>query len=169
MKTLITFLMLSCCAPLLAQPLWNDATVMAPANTEIDVYRSPDCQCCHRWIAHLKQHGFNVIDHLTPAMTDVKQKLALPKALASCHTAVIDSYVVEGHVPAQDIVRLLTEKPAIKGLSVPHMPVGTPGMEMGARQDNFAVISFDKQNHFDVYNRYEIGADQQYHSLNSQD
>ena len=87
--------------------------------------------------------------------------------MRSCHTAVINGYLIEGHVPAQDIKRLLVEKPPITGLSVPEMPVGTPGMEMGARKDNFTVVSFDKDNQFRIFNRYEVGPDQLYQSVST--
>ncbi|WP_335190272.1 DUF411 domain-containing protein [Nostoc sp.] len=118
------------------------------------VYRSPDCNCCGGWIAHLKAQGFKITDFSTPDIETVKQKYNVPDNLSSCHTAIVNGYVIEGHVPADDIKRLLQEKPNVVGLSVPQMPVGTPGMEMGNRKDPFSVLSFDRQNSVAVFNKY---------------
>ncbi len=131
---------------------------------DIKVYRDPDCQCCHKWMNHLEQHQFNVIDMPTRNMFTVKQAVKLPRQMASCHTAMVEGYIIEGHVPADDIYRLLAEKPDIAGLSVPQMPVGTPGMEMGERKDPFIVFQFDKQGHYSVFNQYDLDADNQYHA-----
>jgi len=88
------------------------------------------------------------------------------KRQASCHTAVVDGYLIEGHVPADDIKQLLTDKPAdIKGLSVPQMPMGTPGMEMGQRKDPFVVFSFDENDNFKSFNRYKPDADNRYQAI----
>jgi len=133
------------------------------AQTDIKVYRSPTCQCCHKWINHLENNKFNVIDILTNNMVEVKNAVKLPKAMTSCHTAIIDGYIIEGHVPANDIRRLLANKPDIAGLSVPQMPVGTPGMEMGERKDNFIVFQFDKNDKYSVFNQYEVDEHNQYH------
>lgn len=132
--------------------------------TDIKVYRSPSCQCCHKWIKHLEDNKFNVVDLLRSNMNTVKQALQLPKPMTSCHTAIIDGYIIEGHVPADDIHRLLAEKPDIAGLSVPQMPVGTPGMEMGERKDNFIVFQFDKNDKYSVFNRYELDDNNHYHA-----
>lgn len=121
---------------------------------EIKVYYSPKCGCCKDWLAHLEHHGFNVIGEQRNDMNAIKQQLGLPAKVASCHTAVIDGYLIEGHVPADDIKRLLKQRPQIKGLSVPQMPVGTPGMEMGERKDPFAVVSFDEAGNIGVFNQY---------------
>jgi len=131
--------------------------------TDIKVYRSPTCQCCHKWINHLEDNKFNVIDMLTNNMASVKDAVQLPNKMTSCHTAIIDGYIIEGHVPASDIRRLLAEKPDIAGLSVPQMPVGTPGMEMDKRKDNFIVFQFKKEGQYSVFNQYEVDADNQYH------
>lgn len=137
-------------------------SVAEPAQHEIKVYRDPDCQCCHKWINHLEQNKFNVIDVLTRNMSEVKSAVKLPSKMASCHTAVIDGYVIEGHVPAEEIYRLLTERPDIAGLSVPQMPLGTPGMEMGERKDPFIVFQFDKSGQYSVFSRYELDEHNQY-------
>lgn len=132
------------------------------SDTDIKVYRDPNCQCCHKWIRHLEENKFNVLDILTPNMASVKNSVNLPKQMTSCHTAIIDGYVIEGHVPASDIRRLLTEKADIAGLSVPQMPVGTPGMEMGERKDNFIVFQFNKDGKYSVYNRYQLDENNEY-------
>ena len=118
------------------------------------VYHSPDCNCCGGWIDHLKTQGFQITDFSTPDIETVKQKYNVPDNLSSCHTAIVNGYVIEGHVPADDIKRLLQEKPNVAGLSVPQMPVGTPGMEMGDRKDPFSVFSFDHKDSVAVFNKY---------------
>ena len=118
------------------------------------VYHSPDCNCCGGWIDHLKAQGFQITDFSTPDIETVKQKYNVPDNLSSCHTAIVNGYVIEGHVPANDIKRLLQEKPNVTGLSVPQMPVGTPGMEMGDRKDPFSVLSFDSKGSVAVFNEY---------------
>ncbi len=122
---------------------------------EIEVYRSPSCGCCSKWIAHLKENQFIVKDHMTDDMQEIKNKAGVPGAMSSCHTALVNGYVVEGHVPAADIIKLLKLKPAITGISVPGMPVGTPGMEMGDKKDPYKVISFDKKQNYQVFSSYE--------------
>lgn len=142
---------------------WDEARLSLEEPTAITVYRDANCQCCHKWIEHLQAHNFAVDDQIRSDMTTVKQQLGLPVRMASCHTAVIDGYVIEGHVPADDIKQLLIDKPTdIAGLSVPQMPVGTPGMEMGARKDRFAVFAFDKEDNFSIYQRYQTDANNQY-------
>jgi hypothetical protein len=120
----------------------------------IDVYRSPDCRCCGGWIDHLKTQGFEVQDFPTPDIEAVKQKYKVPDNLTSCHTAIVNGYVIEGHVPANDVKHLLQEKPNVSGLSVPQMPVGTPGMETGNKKDPFTVFSFAPNNKVMVFNDY---------------
>lgn len=118
------------------------------------VYHSPDCNCCGGWIDHLKTQGFQITDFSTPDIERVKQKYNVPDNLSSCHTAIVNGYVIEGHVPANDIKRLLQEKLSIAGLSVPQMPVGTPGMEIGNQKDPFTVFAFDDNNSVAVFNKY---------------
>lgn len=97
--------------------------------TAVEVFKSPYCGCCGKWVEHLQQNGFKVNAHDVEDVPAVRQKLGMPDRLGSCHTAKIGGYVVEGHVPAADIQRLLKEKPKALGLSVPSMPPGSPGME----------------------------------------
>ena len=122
---------------------------------EIEVYRSPSCGCCSKWLAHLKENEFVVKDVVTNDVQVIKDKYGVPQNMASCHTAIVNGYVVEGHVPAKDIKKLLKIQPAVIGISVPGMPAGTPGMEMGSRKDPYKVISFDKENKYQVFSRYE--------------
>lgn len=111
----------------------------APPNTVV-VYKSPTCSCCSKWIEHLQQAGFRVEVHNESEMGQIKKQLGIPKKLASCHTAIINGYLIEGHVPAEDIRQLLTQRPKAKGLIVPGMPVGSPGMEVGTRVDPYDVM-----------------------------
>jgi len=110
----------------------------------IDVHRDANCGCCKAWISHLQDNGFSVNDHVESDMSAVKQRLGVPPRLASCHTAVIDGKFVEGHVPAADILKL-RQQPDLLGAAVPGMPAGSPGMEMGDRQQAYQVIGLDQQ------------------------
>ena len=133
---------------------WNTVTENYTGPKEITVYSDPNCGCCSKWVSHLEQHEFEVTDIKTSTIGMIKGKYSVPPGLASCHTAIIDGYVIEGHVPADDIKRLLNARPDIKGLSVPQMPVGTPGMEMGDRKDHFRVISFTDDGSTAVFREY---------------
>lgn len=104
------------------------------------VYKSPTCGCCSMWVEHMEAAGFTVVTEDRTDMTAVKDSLGLPSDLSSCHTGVVDGYVIEGHVPAEHVARLLEERPAAMGLAVPGMPVGSPGMEMGDRKDPYNVL-----------------------------
>jgi hypothetical protein len=123
--------------------------------TKIEVYRSPSCSCCGKWVEHLKENHFQVVDNVVEDVQAVKDKHGVPKEMASCHTAVVNGYAVEGHVPAADIQKLLKLKSPVAGIAVPAMPVGTPGMEMGGRKDKYDVISFDKAKKFQVFTHHE--------------
>lgn len=109
----------------------------------ITVYKDPRCGCCKSWIEHLIKHGYRVDAKDTPGMTEIKQSLGVPEKLAACHTAIVNGYLIEGHVPAADIDRLLAQKPKVAGLAVPGMPAGSPGME-SPRPQPYQVLSFDK-------------------------
>jgi hypothetical protein len=136
--------------------------VFAESLPEIEVHRSPDCHCCHKWITHLEEQQFIVIDKPNYDMANVKSHVGLPKAMASCHTAIIDGYVIEGHVPAADIKHLLETKPDIAGLSVPRMPIGTPGMEMGPRKDEFIVFQFGHGGRYTPFSEYRLDENNTY-------
>jgi hypothetical protein len=132
------FLTLSVAAPaLIAAP-----RALRAAAPRLEVAKSPTCGCCTAWVAHMQAAGFDarVYDMSDAALEAFKTQVGLPAGLRSCHTATVDGYVVEGHVPARDVRRLLAEQPAALGLSVPGMPVGSPGMEMGDRLDRYDVV-----------------------------
>lgn len=114
----------------------------ASPSSEVRVYKSRGCGCCGEWEKHLRAHGFAVRSHFVDDIAAVKRELGVPDALASCHTALVAGYVVEGHVPAADVRRLLREKPAALGLAVPGMPAGSPGMEGGTPRP-YATLAFD--------------------------
>lgn len=120
----------------------------------ISVYRSPTCGCCKDWVTHLRQHGFTVVDHVTADMTPVKERLGVPGAARSCHTATIGGYFIEGHVPADDIKRILAQQPQIRGLAVPGMVVGSPGMEVGDRKDPYTVVSVERDGELRAFREY---------------
>ena len=119
----------------------------------VTVYKSPTCGCCGAWVNHLEDNGFDVdvVNHQD--VSTYKQKLGVPEHLYSCHTAVVDGYVIEGHVPASDIRRMLTEKRSVRGLSVPGLPHGSPGMETG-RVDHYKVLTFDEHQNTHVFSSY---------------
>ena len=112
-----------------------------PAIT-VDVYKDPTCGCCGNWVTHLKSHGFVTTVTDVRDIAAVKAKYHVPNQLRSCHTAVVQGYVIEGHVPATDISRLLKERLKIAGLAVPGMPIGSPGME-GPNGRPYDVVTFD--------------------------
>lgn len=109
----------------------------------ITVYKTPTCGCCAKWVDHLREHGYHVTTVDQNDLSDVKRRLGVAGPLQSCHTATVGGYVVEGHVPAADIRRLLAERPSVSGLAVPGMPAGSPGME-GFRSERYDVLTFDK-------------------------
>lgn len=107
------------------------------------VYKSPACGCCGEWEKHMRAAGFRLETRHLADVTPVKRKLGVPETLRSCHTAMLGGYVLEGHVPAADVKRLLRERTKARGLAVPGMPVGAPGMEQG-RPQPFSTIAFDE-------------------------
>ena len=125
----------------------------APEKPTITVYKDPGCGCCKSWIEHLIKHGYRVDAKDTPDMPGIKRGLGVPDGLSACHTAVVNGYLIEGHVPAADIARLLKEKPKVAGLAVPGMPMGSPGME-GPRAQHYQVLSFDKTGKTKVFASY---------------
>jgi hypothetical protein len=129
------------------------AAALVLAAPTITVYKSPDCGCCGDWVDHLRANGFSVSVHDVEDVTPFKKKLGIPERLASCHTALVGGYAIEGHVPAADIRRLLAQKPRAKGLAVPGMPHGSPGMETG-RQDPYDVLLFQANGRTTVYRSY---------------
>ncbi len=152
MKLLNTILAISLL--LISTCIWAKKTETAKP-VDIVVYRSPTCGCCEKWLAHLKQNNFNIQDIVTDNVQAIKDKYGVPQEMASCHTAIVDGYVVEGHVPAKDILALLKTKPKVIGVSVPGMPKGTPGMEMGGAKDPYDVVSFDRDKRFEIFSNHK--------------
>ena len=122
----------------------------------ITVYKGATCGCCKAWIDHLQRNGLTVKGVDTDDLSGVKRMMGVPAALESCHTAVVGTYLVEGHVPAADIKRMLAQKPAIRGLAVPGMPIGSPGMEQGdpKQYERYAVIAFAVNGTTSVFARH---------------
>lgn len=110
----------------------------------VEVYKTPSCGCCGFWVEHMKQSGFKVNIHDVRDVTPVREKFGVPDAMASCHTAVVGGYAIEGHVPAADVKRLLRERPKAAGIAVPGMVQGSPGMEQGRGKDPYNVMLFSK-------------------------
>jgi hypothetical protein len=126
---------------LLALPLALLLSAQAGAQA-IEVMKSPYCGCCAKWIEHVRQHGFEVKVTDTDRLGAIKDELKVPEALRSCHTSKVGKYVVEGHVPAEDIKRLLKEQPAAIGMAVAGMPMGSPGMEHGGHKQAYDTMLF---------------------------
>ena len=127
---------LSGCEVASSEAAWKSAT--------LQVYKTPTCGCCEKWIESLEAEGLRVVAKDLPSLTRVKAEHGVPRALESCHTATVEGYVVEGYVPAEDVKRLLVERPALSGLAVPGMPLGSPGMEHPdpSRHERYAVLGF---------------------------
>jgi hypothetical protein len=140
-KTPLLFGLVGCLLPLVATA------------AEVVVYKDPSCGCCVKWVEHLKRSGFEVTVHDDPAMDQIKKREGIPADLGSCHTAVIEGYKIEGHVPAAAISRLLKERPPVAGLSVPGMPMGSPGME-GPTSNAYDVVSFDAKGKQQVFEHH---------------
>ena len=113
------------------------------AHDEVPMFKDPNCGCCGKWAEHMRANGFKVKEVATGEMGAIKRTAGVPQALGSCHTAKVGGYVVEGHVPAADVKRMLADKPAITGISAPGMPMGSPGMEGPYPSDRYDVVSFD--------------------------
>jgi hypothetical protein len=145
MRNIILFVLITAVTLLSATP--------AAAGT-LEVYKSPTCGCCKKWISHLEENGLDVTPRDVPDLVPYKIRAGLTPALASCHTAFVDGYVIEGHVPAREISRLLAERPDARGLAVPGMPVGSPGMEQGDAREPYEVLLIHRDGSTSVYARY---------------
>ncbi|MEL6223006.1 MAG: DUF411 domain-containing protein [Cyanobacteria bacterium J06627_8] len=132
----------------------SKASASVAENPEIMVYRSPTCECCGRWEAHLEAAGFQVVDYTTGDMYSVKRQYGIPLRLDTCHTASVQKYIIEGHVPADDIKRLLAERPKVAGLVAPGMPIGSPGMEKGDEREPFTVFTFTHAGKMEVFSKH---------------
>ncbi|MBC8445162.1 MAG: DUF411 domain-containing protein [Rhodospirillaceae bacterium] len=140
-------------ASLFAMGIWlgNGATVALAA--DITVYKSPTCGCCAGWVDHMKENGFSVAVKEREDLSPIKSHYGVPENLESCHTAEVEGYTIEGHVPASDVLRLLAERPKARGLAVPGMPIGSPGMEMGNEKEPYPVVIFGEDGQF-IYARH---------------
>jgi hypothetical protein len=135
--------------------LLPDTSVAMRKPIAITVYKDPSCGCCTKWVEHLRANGFAPDARDRADMDALKESLGVPAALRSCHTAVAGRYVIEGHVPAADVKKLLDAPPAnVVGLAVPGMPAGSPGMEMGGRADRYEVIAFGAKGSTRVFARH---------------
>lgn len=128
---------------------------VAAANA-ITVYKTATCGCCTEWVRHMEQAGFEptVKDLDGSALLERKRGLGVDQRLSSCHTATINDYVVEGHVPSTDVARLLDERPDIAGIAVPGMPAGSPGMDYGQESEAYSVVTFDDAGESGVFARH---------------
>ncbi|HYF61472.1 MAG TPA: DUF411 domain-containing protein [Herpetosiphonaceae bacterium] len=134
----------ACGTPAATTPEHPESAAAGAKPAALVVYKSPTCSCCKDWNTHVMAYGFPVSVKEVDDVGAIKDRYAVPAALRSCHTAIVDGYVIEGHVPAADIERLLRERPAIAGLAVAGMPIGSPGMEVpGAQPVAYDVIAFD--------------------------
>jgi hypothetical protein len=127
--------------------------VLSGAGPKVDVVKTPTCGCCSKWVDHLKANGFTVTVRDVPSTAEYRRLNGVPDSLGSCHTATVSGYVIEGHVPAADIHRLLKEKPKATGLAVPGMPMGSPGME-GPRKDAYSTLLFHSNGRTSVFQRH---------------
>jgi hypothetical protein len=124
----------------------------APAGTPtVVVYKSPSCGCCTAWVDRMREAGFTVDVRDMEDVGPEKQRAGVPLHLASCHTARVGDYALEGHVPPDAVLRLLRERPAVAGLAVPGMPAGSPGMEMGTQKDPYDVVAWTREGETRVY------------------
>jgi hypothetical protein len=131
-------------------------TVVAAASVAVEVWKAPTCGCCKDWIVHLEANGFKVQVH-DSGNTAARARLGIPMRLGSCHTAQVEGYAIEGHVPAREIRRLLAERPGAVGLAVPGMPIGSPGMDgpaYGVRKDPYDVLLVRKDGSTTSYQSY---------------
>jgi hypothetical protein len=134
-------------------PLIQSTPLLAAAPAVL-VYKNPSCGCCGEWVEHLKSAGFAVTVREVADTVPVRARLGLPERFGSCHTATVDGYVLEGHVPTAEVQRLLAARPTAIGLAVPGMPLGSPGMEANGRVDPYEVLLVDRQGKATVFARY---------------
>ena len=124
------------------------------AGSKLSVYKTRTCGCCSKWVEHMKANGFGVNVTDVPSTAEYRRKYGVPEKLQSCHTAVVNGYALEGHVPAADVHRLLKSGVKAKGIAVPGMPLGSPGMEQGSRRQAYSVILFDASGGTSEFHKY---------------
>ena len=137
---------------LVSVPVFVIAQSQPPRPTVV-VYKKSTCGCCAKWVTHLRQHGFEVTSTDVADLGVIKARHNVPPGLSTCHTALVKGYVVEGHVPAEDVVLLLKDRPAVAGIAVPGMPIGSPGME-GGNPQAYDVVSFDKKGEVKIFSSH---------------
>ncbi|MGE0449503.1 MAG: DUF411 domain-containing protein [Vicinamibacterales bacterium] len=134
--------------------VWIAAQPAKPGRPQLTVFKSATCGCCRNWVEHMRTNGFDVRAIDVDDIDAVKREHGVPASAASCHTGIVNGYVIEGHVPADAVHRLLREKPAVAGIAVPGMPVGSPGMEVpGGQTQPYAIVSIDKGGKTAIYER----------------
>ena len=137
------------------QRLWAELPGLATGPTPITVYKSSSCGCCTKWVDHIRANGFAPTVHDEEEMDQLKDQLGVPQAVRSCHTAQVEGYLIEGHVPASDIRRLLAERPKAAGLAVPDMPPLTPGMAPpGVKPRDYDVLAFQSDGSTRIFARH---------------
>lgn len=135
-----------------AAPLAAGVRLSAQAKPQMTVYKSSTCGCCSKWVEHMQANGFDVKALDVEDVDKVKKERGVPVSAYSCHTGIVNGYAVEGHVPAAAVKKMLAEKPAILGIAVPGMPMGSPGMEVPSGQkDKFDVVAFDKAGKITIF------------------
>ena len=122
-----------------------------PAGKAVTMYKTVGCGCCSVWAEHLRKAGFKVSSMEVADLDRLKATYGVPRAIQTCHTALVDGYVVEGHVPLDAIQKLLKERPKVAGIGVAGMPIGSPGMESGSRHDAYEVVAFDREGKTSTY------------------
>jgi hypothetical protein len=137
---------------LLSMVIAADLPSQAQSGPAVQVYKDPTCGCCALWVEHLRKAGFTATVSDVQDMSAVKAKHGVPARARSCHTALVGGYVLEGHVPAEDVRRLLKQRPSVVGIAVPGMPIGSPGMEVaGTKPQAYDVLAFDKSGETTVF------------------
>lgn len=154
MKMRFVLTLVAALAGLAPSHLHAQAAKAATTGPAVTVYKDPNCGCCKEWIEHLRKHAFKVTSKDTSDVAAIKRSGRVPSQLQSCHTAFVNGYVIEGHVPAQDIQRLLKEKPRVAGIAVAGMPIGSPGMEVGNRKDKYDVVAFTRDGRTSVFAKH---------------
>jgi hypothetical protein len=125
------------------------------AKEQVVVYKSPSCGCCGGWVDHMEKNGYPVVVKNIDEMDQIKERLGVPDAMQSCHTAQVGGYLIEGHVPASDVDKLLSDRPKGAGLAAPGMPMGSPGMEVpGEVADKYDVLLFTKEGRARLFKRH---------------
>ena len=138
-------------AALLPMPIAIRGALAAQTLPPVEAFRNPGCGCCEQWAERMRQAGFSVTMSDDPELAQRREKLGVPVDVAGCHTARVGDYIVEGHVPPKDVLRLLEEKPIARGLSVPGMPVGSPGMESADAGESYNVLIFAADGSSKIY------------------